>query len=55
MSRRRCDECGRPVSRGVNACPDCSGPVRVTLDEPGHGRIEYIIRRTPGADPRERK
>lgn len=43
MTYRRCDECGRRVGPGVNDCPECGGPIRVTLPESG---IEYVIRRT---------
>lgn len=55
MTRRRCDNCGRPVPPDTNQCPDCGGPIRVTLDEPGHGRIEYLILKTPPRDPRRKQ
>lgn len=47
MNFRRCDKCGRRAGPRVNICPDCGGDIRVTLTEPGHGQIEYLIRRTP--------
>jgi uncharacterized OB-fold protein len=52
MSRRQCDDCGRQIPPAINQCPDCGGEVRVTIDEPGHGRIEYLITRRPSTDPR---
>lgn len=53
MSRRRCNTCGQGVGPRANSCPACGGEIRVTISEPGHGTIEYILRKTPPRDPRK--
>lgn len=49
MRFRRCNRCGVEVGPRVDQCPECGGNIRVTLTEPGHGQIEYVIRRVTRA------
>jgi hypothetical protein len=46
-SRRRCNTCGLTVGPRASTCPACGGEIRVTITEPGHGTIEYVLRKTP--------
>lgn len=53
MTRRRCNRCGQTVPPRADRCPACGGEIRVTIYEPGHGAIEYLLRKTPPPDPRK--